>query len=275
MTKLTLESRFMKSLNETPDGALDYFRFFDTLQTEMLDLARGNPKFHIEVSSLPTIVNPGEHTVEDGRVFAAFIRNVRGIDDTKLRHYKHPILSQGLKLLLNCAYKPEVIRKSWGCCGAGGADISIDCRGNLYTCHRLCGYLATEPDKPMLADYGTRAGMSFEKDFTRLEYINATYHEYPMARKAFFDILIPPMVRSGQINPRALTDSYYRNLLWIACSDVYCHIGSADGLTGDMFAIAPSYLRLFGNGALEELLLYMKDKTQSEVIRYDQRYEQH
>ena len=272
MTKLTLETRYMKRLNDLQDGVFGYYKFFDDLQTAMMSLNH-NPNISIEVSSLPTIVNPGNHTVEDGRIFAEFVRKVRHVDITLLRHYKHPILAQGLKLLLNCAYKPEVMRRGWGCCSAGCSDISIDCRGNLYTCHRLCGYLATEESRSVLFDYGTKASLPFEKEYARLSYMSSAYHDYPMARKAFFDILIPAMVNAGQIDNRALTDSYYRHLLWIVCTDVYCHIGCADNLTGDMFAFAPGYLRLFGNGALDEFIRYYDEQTTSEVIRFDQRYQ--
>lgn len=270
MTKLTLEARYMKRLNEQADGVLGYYRFFDDLQTEMLSLNH-NPKLHIEVASLPTIVNPGNHTTEDGRIYAAFVRNIRLLDDRRLKHYKHPIIAQGMKLLLNCAYRPDYLRRGWGCCSAGCGDISIDCRGRLYTCHRLCGYLATEPERPVLADYAAKPGKAAER--LRLAYINNAYHDFPEARRAFFDLLIPPMVQAGQVDARALTDSYYRHLLFICCTDVYCHIGSADDLTGDIFAFAPSYIRLMGNGALDEFIRYYMEKTRSEVILYDQRYD--
>ena len=97
------------------------------------------------------MVDPGDHTPEDGKIFAKWINNLRHFDASQLEHYRnYPLIEQpiiGLNFLLDKDKGHLSAMPGFGSCSAGRNEITIDYLGNLYSCERIAKNLAYLPDE--------------------------------------------------------------------------------------------------------------------------------
>lgn len=253
-TKPTLDTIFMKAMVEDHDKLIEYFKFFDDLQEELL-LINHNPRLRLSMNQVPTLVNPGEHTVEDGKIFAAFIRELRNIDISIYNHYKHPLIVQPLRGLLDASMVNDHNSFSnWGCCSSGRYTAQADNNGTLFSCHALFTYPYMDNESTITYAHTTVKDDNPE----RLQYVDLMWSEYPESRQKFCDIIIGSLAAYGQIDRVYLTDPYLRKLLFYALGGVYCQFGHVES-TMSIWAHPTSQFKYFGNGALQEIVGYMKD----------------
>lgn len=251
-TKPTLDVEYMRMLNGDSDLLHGYFQFFDKLQSDMLARNKNN-HIKLELNQRPTLVNPGHHTVEDGRTFAEFIHNISLIDDSQFEYMKHPLIIQPLRGILDgLKINNHVNYSHWGVCSAGRYTANIDCNGNLFSCHALFSRSYIGKDSVITAAHTTVQ----EDDASRLQYVDLLWQEYPESRRKFCEVIIDSLASYGQIDKCYLTDKRMKKLLFYALGGVYCHYGHID-TTKSIWAFTTSQLKYFGNGAVQEILRYI------------------
>lgn len=253
-TKPTLDVLFMRELVADNDKLLEWYHFFDDIQDEALML-NTNPHLVVDMAQTPTLVNPGAHTQEDGRTLAAFIRALRAIDVTQFKHYKHPLIYQPLRGLLDTMGSTTYSSAAhWGCCSAGRYTANVDMDGELFSCHGLFSYGYMQPNASITKAHTTTR----DHDSQRLQYVDLLWSEYPESRRAFAEIIIRSLAQSGQIDDCYRIDKKMRDLLYYSMGGVYCQYGHIE-MTQSMWAYATSQFKYFGNGAVQEIVRYMRD----------------
>lgn len=253
-TKPTLDVSFMREMVADNAKLLEWYHFFDHLQTEMAALC-DNPHIRLELAQTPTLVNPGEHTQEDGRTLAAFLHALRNIDTAQFKNYQHPLIYQvlrGISEALECRNYSEAAH--WGCCSAGRYTANVDMNGDLFSCHGLFSYGYMKPDASITKAHTTTQ----DKDAQRLQYVDLLWSQYPESRRAFADIIIRSLAEEGQIDRCYRTSKDMRDLLYYALGGVYCQYGHLE-MTQSMWAYCTSQFKYFGNGAVQEIVKYMRD----------------
>lgn len=253
-TKPTLDVSFMREMVADNSKLLEWYHFFDNLQDEMLKLC-DNPQLQLALNQLPTLVNPGMHTQEDGRTLAAFIRALRAIDDSQFKYYKHPLITQVLRGFDDaCGVNNHISAMYWGSCSAGRTTANVDVNGELYSCHGLFAYSYMQPDASITRAHTTAK----DHNPVRLQYVDLLWSEYPESRRAFAEIIIRSLAESGQIDACYKTDKQMRDLLYYALGGIYCQYGHLE-MTQSIWAYCTSQFKYFGNGAMQEVLRYMRD----------------
>lgn len=270
-TKTTLDVSYMRQMIE---GGIEkfqwYYDFFDKVIEDALVAAGDKHTINIQVGSSPTLVDPGYHTVEDGKTFAKWVRMLPYVDRSHFKHYTGPLFMQPLGGIENLitSYNPLADAVNVSSCSASKNNISIDHEGNFYTCNRLCrnAALGGEAIKKHAMQSNSSVGLP-DKKWLKHTYGSYSVHENILTRKHFIDSQIVTLAEVNQIDPKYVNDSDARLLLFFLTLGVSCHIGAEEDYTQNPFVMPFSYLRLFGNGALEAMLDYYK----LEVLRGNMR----
>ena len=253
-TKPTLDVSFMREMVVDNSKLLEWYHFFDDLQERMAALC-DNPHITLDLAQTPTLVNPGEHTQEDGRTLAAFIHALRQIDVAQFKHYKHPLIYQTMRGFLDAMDSDTYSSAAhWGCCSAGRYTANVDMNGDLFSCHGLFSYGYMQPKSSIAGAHTTTR----DGDSQRLQYVDLLWAEYPESRRAFAEIIIRSLAESGQIDACYRTDKRMRDMLYYALGGVYCQYGHLE-MTQSIWAYCTSQFKYFGNGAMQEVLRYMRD----------------
>lgn len=254
LTKTTMTISQLKELMEK-NLIFDFYSFFDKIQTELLSI---QPNNNIEIKCFGgiTLENPVKCTAEEGKIFANFIKEVKKIDDSSFNYHKHPLITYGTKSLMENAVERKYSNYGTFNCSAGRDSISIDWEGNLYPCHRMLGdFVIENKEHDFLEKFRLKAGFS-KKDFLQFDFLHTSYHDFLKMRESSFESLLFVLANTGQIDKKAIQNEAYRKILFYLCIDVYCYIGVLQDITHEIFAFDPNYIKLFGNGAVDEYLDY-------------------
>jgi sulfatase maturation enzyme AslB (radical SAM superfamily) len=262
-TKATLTTEWFKYLIDI-NKCYEYFDFFEKVQDDCLKLST-NKNIHIAMATLPTIVNPGEHTKEDGLIFAEWVKTIRKIDVSRYKYYKHPLYGRRTDVydsyMKAMAHDPFIPPRYT--CSAGAGALSIDYLGNIMTCHKL-------HDNLMMGDSfknwqfiknTTIKYEEIEKEEPRLTYLNDMFHDSAEANYRIFKTLMGGLYYVGELDFDLTDDSYIK---WLFClvDSSCCHVGQGDE-TGSYFLPTMSYINLFAYGAAKELLEYYRENEVS------------
>lgn len=257
--KPTVTAEWYGYLGENPDKLFGWYKFFDDIHDHILQI-NNNPHIEAYFVTHPTVVNPGEHTQEDGKAFAKFIRETRKLDISELKHYKHPLITQQLKGLQEARGINSYNNWShWGCCSSGRYTANIDHKGNLFTCHALFDLPFIDPNGISATGHTTLK----DKDAKRLQRTDLMWMEYPQSRYEFVELMILSLAKYGQIDEIYLHDKIMRKALYYSLGGVYCQIGVAE-VTKSHWVMGASQLKFFGNGALQEIVKYLTDIEKGE-----------
>lgn len=239
--KPTLSIENIKKLEENFDLLIEWFSFFDNLQ----EIVKEDDRFWL--LGYPTIVNPGDFTVEDGKIYASFIRQISNIDDNIFKHYKHPLILQptnNISIDFNNAHIA---------CSAGYNSYSFDNNGTIYSCHRFIS-------NSVLSSNSIDCIESWcfgNNDFDKLKMLNYVYHDNMESRVDIFIIIASALSRYGQIDKSYLNNKDKLLALYSVIAPIMCHFGQAEE-TKDPLIIQTGYIKLIGNGALEEIYKYAR-----------------
>lgn len=254
--KPTLDISFMKIMCERGlESYYDYFNFFSELQKNSLELIKDKNNITIALLGYPTLVDPGDHSKEDGLIFASWLSLLRQVDTSKLPLYESGQLflqaMVGIDTALNNQnFAPMAYYR--GSCSAGKNNLTIDYAGNLYICERLTKNLAYEDINYSLKVNSTLEHTNWDKKL----YANQAFHTNWQARRLMADAIILMAARNNEIDKKYLYDTDARTLLFYSTLGLICHIGIEEDITNNCFIFPLSYVRLLGNGALDELLNY-------------------
>lgn len=256
--KPTLNIDTIKTLVEE-DKIVDYFKFFDDIwdynepyvTSKLLD---------VNFKALPTLVNPGKYTQDDGIIFKRFIDSIYELDESEFKHYRHPFFIQSIKTLeyhKDDLYNNPINIPGFGACGAGLGSYSIDFNGNVYSCHRYFSE-ASSPQDCLYSEarkYSTIYSKNKDRKQKQLYMLNTTYHNSLYSRRQFYEIIMLALAKNKQIDESYLYDKKKRDLLFLMIGSFLCHFGQSED-TSEIFIASTDYCKLLGNGALESLLRY-------------------
>jgi hypothetical protein len=140
-TKTTLDVSYMEKMNEAGIEKFQwYFDFFNEIRETTLELSADNPNIFCEIGLSPTLVDPGWHTVENGKTFAKWLHNLQYVDRSKYKTYYGLLFTQGASVVGEFLKDENPIAHSANSysCSASKNNITIDHDGYIYTCNRLC-----------------------------------------------------------------------------------------------------------------------------------------
>ncbi len=270
--KPTIATDIMKYMNDNPRLFDEYFYFFE----ELLDYGLKKRDQHYKRSSinndedyvrlsipapLPTVVTPGFHTVQDGKIFAEWLSNIRSMDQSNFKYYNEGALFWQTARRLEHFIK---FNKSMGdkikeiTCGGGDASMAFDHNGDIFPCHRSYTakhYYDNPPAELRLASRNMVAENN--RELKRLQYILRGAHDYNSLRMAYIDAAVQRLALYGQADKEYLTNPKLRVILAICIDSIYCHSGTVDDTTS-MHLITLSQIRFMANGAVKETLKLMK-----------------
>lgn len=257
--KPTLTCDNMKKMNENNELLVGWYKFFD-------DIAEGIKPFvdkdkNIKRPSLayPTIVTPGEHTSEDGKQFAQWIKNIRKMENDNLKNYQDKdrlitfqTTEKFERFLIQNEEMPRRAREYT--CGGGDSAFAVSYDGTIHLCHRNYAVNAFEqiPDE-YYAMKTLIAKTDSDKDMARLIYIGRGYHDFIHMRFQFVIATLKTLALCGQVDKIYLEDDNFCMLFAMMVNGITCQAGNAE-LTASMHLTVLSLIRLFGNGAFQELL---------------------
>lgn len=268
-TKVTLDVSYMRIMNQRGIGCFNwYFQFFDKLQREAEEWAKDKDYIRIGLNTTVTTVDPGIHTIDDGKTFAEWISHLIDVDRTKLPTFEDQPLYFQIFNAVKAYLRPGTVCNPLAhvqqfACSAGRSDITIDHKGNIFGCNRLARNMAMSVERQKVHSMRANTNLfTSDKKWLMKTWGNRAYHEDLKARRRIFDGLVLTMAKAGQILPKYFYDSDARTLLFYSCCSVWCHIGNEEDLTQNSFLIPTSILKLLGNGAVDELLKYCRISKQ-------------
>ena len=254
-SKCTTPVENMIVLNENEEKRYEFFKFFDDIQ----DYALNNCKCdnaHFIMTGMPTLVNPGKHTQQDGKILAEFIRNLREMDVSSFKHTKHPLFGQLLRVL-----EPALMQRNYknvsmaSYCSSGRTTANLNSKGELFGCMGLyssCFLEGSEIDK-----YAhTTLGNNSANNTARMQYIDLAYHDYDNSRKNFFNIIVKQLAAAGQIDKEYLENNQLVDLMYYAWGGLCCQYGCLPE-THSIWIPMTSQIKFIGNGAIQECIKYI------------------
>lgn len=263
LTKPTLDISYMRIMNERGlESFIWYYKFFNDLQKEVKAIAADKPSISVNLTGIPTLVDPGYYTVQDGKDFATWINFLKKVPRTEIPEYNHvPLFTQGIsgfEHFLNNR-NPAAIGFHAFSCSASKNNITIDHKGTLFTCNRLCRNSAlSDRDKTKHAMQSGTNLKTTDKQWVRRTWGAEAFHHDLISRRFMQDITVVPMALAGQILPKygAENGGDDRTILFMACCGIYCHIGIEEDYTQNPSIVPTSYIRLWGNGGIDALIEY-------------------
>jgi sulfatase maturation enzyme AslB (radical SAM superfamily) len=267
-TKATVTDEHYAMLLEG-DNLQQYYQFLDDIYVTMMDAKGENTNLDFYPGS-PTIVDPGEHTVENGKTFAQWIRKLFTIDRTNFKYYdKHPLFLQPIRLMDKVFQSKNLLADGWRflTCNSGKDGLVINHRGDIFSCHIL-GLLSFLNDNPeIIKEFGTTLNVKNAKELLGRRLASNQFHESLTARVHFFDIVLTALVHAGQVDDIYLRDWDQKMLLFYFITNIWCPAGSALNHTMNYFVMPTSYFKLFGNGATQAIVEYYQYEVKQGAYR--------
>ena len=263
-TKTTVDISYMEDMLA---GGLDrfywYYGWFDELQWNINQKIKTNSDIRVRCLAHPTLVDPGTHTVKDGKTLAAWIDKLCEIDKSRFKCRQGLLFDQLLNGLAPFLKESNIIAHSshsYSCSGTKN-ELTIGHDGRLYGCNRL-GKNAVYCKDIQKKNSTNYSSSSFDcknwEEWNKRVYAQYAFHDDILARKHFCDALIALLVKTGQINEKYLNDPDENLMLFIFTTCISCHVGIEEDLTHNVFCVPTSYLKLFGNGAIDSFMRYLK-----------------
>jgi len=264
--KSTISIENMKLMNSNTHLIDEFFAFFEGLNDYFRRNNRNKRVFLKFGSYVPTLVVPGKYTVEDGKVFAEFLRNLhrKGKDSS----YTFRLL----RLLKN--YRYMRIKSNSGTCSGGDSNFGVSDR--ILICHRLF-YLNCDKyiESVLATDIENWDVSVFERGFIniirekfspkpddeeeiiRFLYVLRSYHDFWRLKLASSEALVIELARANLVDKIFLESKELRLLLAL-----FLHTGfscPAENLlnTGNLYTPPTSLIKLWGNGAFQELVRHV------------------
>lgn len=265
-TKATVSSEYFEKMLDL-DYMQKYYQFLDDVYVAANAAKGDNPNVKISVSC-PTFVNPGNNTVQDGKNLAQWLRNLRKVNRENFSYFKdHALFMQplfGMGGVLNSDNILADCRK-FLTCTTGKNNIVIDHMGNYYNCHVFGSMTFLEHSK-IAEDFASSITSYKSEDYIGKRLAASQFHDSLVSRKHFFDIIVHALATKGQIDEKYYKDARLNYLMFLFISNLWCPASCLLDYTHNYYVMPTSYIKLFGNGAVEELIAYYKYEADRGVI---------
>ncbi|MBA7667654.1 hypothetical protein ES703_75751 [subsurface metagenome] len=261
--KATLTTQNITEMNDDPFKIDEYHQYFEKLNKKFDEVNQNRNISLLKGSYTPTLMVPGNYTSEDGKSLAYFLRSLRH------KEYKSAY-SFRLGRLLD--FWDELgIKKSMFTCSAGDSNSGMG--NNFHICHRSF-YLDESKyvDSVLRQDAKNwdvshfRAGtidllrkyyivnVDQDAELTRLRYVMRNYHDFWRLQIGYVRSMMMELALAGQADYQYLEDNELSTLFALFVSTgLSCPIENILN-TGSTHLTPLSLLRMFGNGAFQELL---------------------
>lgn len=281
--KPTFSTDFIKRFNEDIGLFDEYFSFFD----EVFDIY-AKEKFDKEIFDFQpppssTLMVPGMYSVSDGKEWALYQRNLRNFSEHAFKSNKYKYFGRFLNGYL---YRLTEYMKNMGklvnmperqTCSAGDSMWAVDTKNDLAPCHRMFfmnddRYLNAIRGEDRYSDNWdvstTNKGKvdnviknilvdaDNEFEVSRLAYIFRGFHDFTSFKTSSVFSIITCLSKYGQASPIYYQNEELATLFSIFLISAFgCSVEGA--ICSGSINITPiSLIRLWGNGAFEELLKY-------------------
>jgi len=262
--KPTLTMENIKELLESNrvKGWFDYFEdeYFSYFDSEI----KNKDKMRLSTKALPTLICPGEYTIEDGFLWNNFVSKLLELSKSdNLKYMKGSLNNYTNRLGRLIRYHKELQNKPFMfTCSAGDSQIGINSNKTFGMCHRMfyspeskylqkCGDLGlSDIDKEQFLEEKFTSSVHSSKDKTRLEYVLRAYHDFWSLKLANIKALIFELMDAGQVRG-IYWDKEIRILFsLLLATGLGCQADNLS-ITGSQFVPSSSMVRLWGNGAFE------------------------
>lgn len=262
-TKATLDISYMRKMNEETWRFQWYWQYFNDIQKDAESKLNNRRYISLGLSTVPTLVDPGYYTQQDGKDFATWIDNMtKLVDKRTLPAYQHNLLfAQPLiGLQTYSVISDNVLAQAYNAfsCSAGKNNVTIDHEGKLYSCNRLCRNSAMNDSIKHKSSMRSNTNLEDKNDKTwlRKTWGFNGFHEDFVSRVHMADSLFLTMAKAGQIQSNYGESAEDRLLAYYMISGLMCHIGVEEDYTQNSSILPTTYLRLLCNGAIEKMITY-------------------
>jgi len=251
----------------------EYFGFFVDLNQHI----KGHvPKYVMaRLLAIPTLVVPGMYTQANGvtwsnvtRLLLEYGARPRDAEQAAIIGNGHSYLSRLQELFVGS--RLSYISRT---CSGGKSNFAIDDEGQVNLCHRSFFLADDEYVKKVYTSSAPLDGVStfdpasialLRKYFMasdplsidRMLYVTGNYHDFRKHRIAIAYAFIKELALGGQVSERYLADEFLTGAFAVfANAGLGCPIENIIN-TGNIHVQPFSLLRLFGNGAFEQLLQF-------------------
>jgi len=266
--KPTISIDNIEDMANNPDEVEKFLSFYKDMKEYVLDI---NDNVEIaEGSYAPTLVVPGKYTSDDGKIFAKYIENMR-------KYNYDTAYTNRLKRVMNYSYDLDRNPSMFTCSG-GDSNFGFD-DGNIHICHRTFyqdrnKYIESIKQQKRydnwdvsLFEDGT-INMIKDKyivgddDLLRFEYVMRSYHDYLELKLNHTNAIIIELAKCGQADDIYMDNPELRETLALFLHT--SHSCPAENLlnTGVVHFMPVSMIRLWANGAFQELLKTVGDNNE-------------
>jgi len=261
--KSTLTPENLRYLN-SEDNVKDYLDFFNDIQEKAKSFSIPD-HVRIFLGASPTIMVPGNYTSEDGKLFCKFIKILHSLDGHTSYDFR---LERAIRFLKEFFYKPHQMT-----CSGGDSNIGYDPRTKRYhLCHRTFflddkRYIKSILDMDKYKNWDvslleTNSLDNIAKNFivpesglSKFLYVTRSYHDFPSLRLSITMSLIYELALAGQISSDFLKPELCFIFAIFLQTALSCPMESIL-VNGSIHTPSISLIRMFGNGAFQEILRY-------------------
>jgi len=243
----------------TPERVRGFIGYFKRLNATFDRVNRRRDVTLRRGSFCPTIVVPGKYTANDGRAFARYLR---------LFHAENFDTSYTYRLRRIIDLFPDIAKTRMFTCSGGDSNAGVGF-GKLHICHRTFYYDCPEYVESIVTQerYKNWDVSHFEEgtvdwvarwfitdDVPRFRYVMRGYHDFWRFKISYTETMVQLLAKVGEANPRYLSDPGFRQLFAIF-ENVALSCPMENLLnTGSIHLQTLSLIRMFANGAFEELV---------------------
>jgi len=270
--KPTHDINNIKSFVEDKTLVSKYFDFFRDV-TKRFESWIKNDRIKLLTGYGPTLAVPGKYTSSDGKIFAEYLKAIHeeGYSTT---------YSGRLKRIID--YEGDLHKRSQFSCSGGDSNLGFD--NMVHICHRTFYYNNKEYIESILEQSeienwdislfkkGTIEHINKyfivdpndEYELNRFLYVMRGYHDFWKFQMGYVNAMLVELARSGQADEIYLHNSELRELLALFVNiSLSCPMENLLN-TGSIHLQVVSLLRLFSNGAFQEIVKNVKENLDDE-----------
>ena len=258
----------------------EYYNWCDNVMCNLRDWAKDKTSVdYRRVNFTPTFVTPITATVDDGKMFAQWLRLLTQLDYSHFNYYNNDwLFGMGvaqMHLLLEYGVQNVDHLYQMLSCSAGKNSWHIEPDGTISDCSHVSPLL-------MEANFENNKTHQFildshviSQNFSNKElhhfYGAYAYHAFPHSRFALFTTAVAALISAGQLDAKYATNHDELLALWFISSQMGCHLSDQE-ITGNEFLTTFGRIRIWGNGAVDALKEYMQFENQRLYMQGDYGY---
>jgi sulfatase maturation enzyme AslB (radical SAM superfamily) len=261
--KATIGINNMEDMVDEPEKINEYFNFFNSLNDTFDVVNKNNKVTLMKGSEIPTLVVPSKYTSTDGKIFAEWL---------KLMHQKNYQTTYVPRLSRMFKYENELYKRRMFSCSGGDSNFGLG--KNLHLCHRTFyldneEYLNSVMEEKDIDNWDVslfEAGSikylnrNFivdpycKPELYRFLYTMRGYHDFWSLQLSYIRMMLYELAIAGQADPIYIKNDNLA-LLFALFQNVAMSCPMENVLnTGSIHLQVVSLIRLFSNGAFQEIL---------------------